>query len=142
MHLTCRPLTRSDIFLCALHLHLTFCQVEQCRKPQRRLLRQTLLPQHQSQIHSPHTASCVSSSIHQAVLFHCHPTNTLIADINAVTHTSMDVLNLHLILNSGGGGVPHTLTDGGRRVRGDGTLWMCSLSFYSDAGFLDFSFTG
>lgn len=65
-------------------------------------------------MHFPHMACCVSSSIHQAVLFHCHPTNTLIADINAVTHTSMDVLNLHLILNSGGvgGGVPPEESEG------------------------------
>lgn len=86
---------------------LTFCQVEQCRNHKQACWDRLHIHdiRHQSQPHFPPHPSCVSSSFHQAVLFHCHPTNTLIAEINTVMRTLMDVLNMHLILNSEGGGI-------------------------------------
>lgn len=57
--------------------------------------------------------------------------------------TLMDVLNMHLILNSEGGNLQATLIQSVRRVEENDTLWMFLTSFfYYDAGFLDFSLLG
>lgn len=83
--------------------------------------------------------ACVFSCIHQAVLFHCHHNTTLIAEINTVMRTLMDVSSTHLIPNceGGRGGLWAALIQSERR---NDTLWM--LSFYYDAGFLEFSLLG
>lgn len=52
---------------------------------------------------------------------------------------------MHLIPNceGGGGDLRATLIQSERRVEGNNTLWMfLLLSFYYDAGFLDFSLLG
>lgn len=69
----------------------------------------------------------------------------LIAELNTVMRTLMDVLNMHLIPNCEGreGSASYSDSECVRRVEGNNTLWMfLLLSFYYDAGFLDFSLLG
>lgn len=127
MQLTFRPLTESNIFLLDLFM-----------SHQR---------DHKDRLHildvSP---SCISSSNHQAVLFHFMSSqqHTDWWLLITVMHTLMDVLNMHLIPNcERGRDLQATLIQSARRVEGR-KHFGCSLllSFYYDAGFLDFSSLG